>query len=370
MAVTAARPGLSRSAPAPALAATFRQLSDVYLLAEGGCAPVRAFLDDEQTRSVCRSMRLTSGEPWSLPLLFPIDAEAKAGLGRADRVVVMDGDEPAATLHIESVFRIDKQLIAETVFRTTDTAHPGVAWLHSAGEYSIAGPVERVAGWTLALPGGLSISPGETAALIAAKGWSKVVGFQTRNPIHRAHEFCTKIALETADGLVIHPLLGETKPDDIPVEARLACYEVLVRNYYAQEHVLLAGFPAWMRYAGPREAVFHAQVRRNYGFTHFIVGRDHAGIGDYYGPFDGQRIFSEFEPWELGIEPVFFDFVHYCRTCGCMGSSKTCPHPPEQHVHLAGRTVRAMLRRGEDLPVEFTRPEVAEILRAAMRGAA
>lgn len=365
MAVTAARPGLSCISPAPALAATFRHLSDVYLLAEGGCAPVRAFLNDEETRSVCQSMRLPSGLPWSIPVLYPIDAEAKARIGSADRAVVMDGDEPAATLHIEGVFRIDKQLIADAIFKTTDMAHPGVAWLNAAGEYSIAGSVERVAEWTLDLAGDLPISPRESAALIAAKGWSKVVGFQTRNPIHRAHEFCTKIALETADGLVIHPLLGETKPDDIPVEARLACYEVLVRNFYPQEHVLLAGFPAWMRYAGPREAVFHAQVRRNYGITHFIVGRDHAGIGDYYGPFDSQEIFSEFEPGELGIEPIFFDFVHYCRICGSMASSKTCPHPAEHHVHLAGRTVRAMLRRGEDLPVEFTRPEVAEILRAA-----
>ena len=369
MIVTAARPRLSRSSRPPALAASFRHLSDVYLLAEGGCDPVRSFLSAKETRSVCRTMRLASGAPWSIPLLYPIDADAKARLGRSDRALIMDGAELAATLHIESIFRIDKQLVAETVFKTTDVAHPGVAWLSSAGDYSIAGPVEPAAGWTLNLPGDLSISPRESTALISAKGWKKVVGFQTRNPIHRAHEYCTKIALETADGLVIHPLLGETKPGDIPVEVRLDCYKALVRNYYSQEHVVLSGFPAWMRYAGPREALFHAQVRRNYGITHFIVGRDHAGIGSYYGPFDAQAIFSDFEPGELGIEPVFFDFVHYCRKCGSMGSSKTCPHPPDQHVHLVGRELRAMLRRGEALPAEVTRPEVAEILRAWMREA-
>ena len=205
------------------------------------------------------------------------------------------------------------------------------------------------------------------AALIGDRGWETVVGFQTRNPIHRAHEFCTKIALETADGLVIHPVLGETKPDDTPPEVRLACYDVLLRNYYSPDYVMLAGFPGWMRYAGPREAVFHAQIRKNYGMTHFIVGRDHAGVGSHYGPFDAHRIFSEFLPGELGIEPIFFDFVHYCRTCEGMASKKTCAHPREHRVHLSGSELRRMLREGRMPPREFTRPEVAEILISASR---
>jgi sulfate adenylyltransferase len=365
--VTAEHREALRCAPVPSLPATFRQLSDLYLLGEGGYAPIRGFLNERETRAVCQEMHLTSGEPWSVPILFPIDAETKGDLGRAHRIVVLDGNQPAGSLWIDDIFRIDKELFADSVFRTRDTAHPGVDWLRWAGEYSIAGTVEISSDWTLHIPGGLPISPRETLAHFAAKGWRKVVGFQTRNPMHRAHEFCTKIALEAADGLVIHPLLGETKADDTPVEVRLACYEVLLRKYYAKDRALLAGFPAWMRYAGPREAIFHAQVRKNYGITHFIVGRDHAGIGDYYGPYDAQKIFSEFEPGELGVEPIFFDFVHYCRVCEGMASKKTCPHPLEQHVHLTGKVLRRMLREGRVPPSEFTRPEVAEILIAAAR---
>ena len=369
MPVSAARIESLRAAGTPSCRATFRQLSDLYLLAEGGYEPVRGFLDERETRSVCETMHLTSGEPWSIPIVFPIDGPTKESLESAERVVLLDGDVPAGVLAIDSIFRIDKSLYADAIFRTRDEAHPGVAWLRDAGEYSVAGTVEACSEWTLSVPGALPISPRETAALAAAKGWKKVVGFQTRNPIHRAHEFCTKIALETADGLVIHPLLGETKQDDTPAEVRLACYDVLLRNYYPAEHAMLAGFPAWMRYAGPREAIFHAQVRRNYGITHFIVGRDHAGVGDYYGPFDAQAIFSEFEPGELGVEPIFFDFVHYCKLCGGMASKKTCPHPPEHHVHLAGRAVRKMLAEGQVPPAEFTRPEVAQILIEAARQA-
>jgi sulfate adenylyltransferase len=239
-----------------------------------------------------------------------------------------------------------------------------VAWLEGAGDYSVAGKIEVSAGWKLDVPGGLPFSPREVRAQVAARGWKKVVAFQTRNPIHRAHEFCTKVALETADGLVIHPLIGETKSDDTPVEIRLACYRALVDNYYSPAHTMIAGFPAWMRYAGPREAIFHAQVRRNYGFTHFIVGRDHAGVGNYYGPYDAQKIFSEFKPGELGIEPVFFDMVHYCLKCAGMASSKTCPHSKEHHLSLSGTAVRQLLSEGKPLPPEFTRPEVAAILAA------
>ena len=355
---------------APLCAASFRQLSDLYLLAEGGYAPLRGFLSRADTRAVCETMHLTTGEPWGIPLVFPIDAETRARLGSADQVILMDGDSPAGTLRIEDIFLVDKDLFAENVFRTRDDAHPGIAWLASAGQYSIAGTVDLFPGWELDVPGSLPISPRMTAARIAARGWDTAVGFQTRNPIHRAHEFCTKVALETVDGLVIHPLLGETKADDTPAEVRLACYEVLLRNYYPPDHVLLTGFPAWMRYAGPREAIFHAQVRRNYGMTHFIVGRDHAGVGDYYGPFDAQKIFSEFRPGELGIEPIFFDLVHYCKVCACMASRKTCPHAAEHHVHLSGREMRRMLKEGKMPPPEFTRPEVAEILIAAAREAA
>ena len=347
----------------PSVRATFKHLSDLYLLTEDGYRPVQGFQTEREVRHVAETMHLTSGEPWSIPILFPISEEDSKRLSGAESVVIEDTDgRPAGQIDIEEIFRIDKSHYARHIFRTEDPKHPGVAWLDGAGDYSIAGRVEAVPGWKLDLPGDLPFSPREVRAQVAARGWKKVVAFQTRNPIHRAHEFCTKVALETADGLVIHPLLGETKSDDTPVEIRLACYKALVDNYYSPSHTMIAGFPAWMRYAGPREAVYHAQVRRNYGFTHFIVGRDHAGVGNYYGPFDAQKIFSEFQPGELGIEPVFFDMVHYCLKCGAMASPKSCPHGKEHHLSLSGTAVRQMLAEGKALPREFTRPEVAAIL--------
>lgn len=347
---------------APRIQATFRNLSDLYLLGEDGYLPVTKFLGAADTAAACETMHLTTGEAWSIPIIFPISAEQAKQLEGASQVILMDGDKPAGVISIEEIFPIDKPLYNKSIFRTEDEAHPGVQWLRDAGEFSIAGKADVFADWVFEIPGGLPISPREVKAKIEEMGWKKIVGFQTRNPIHRAHEFCTKIALETADGLVIHPLLGETKPGDIPADVRLACYEELVNNYYSPKHTMLAGFPAWMRYAGPREAVFHAQVRRNYGITHFIVGRDHAGVGNYYGSFDAQHIFSEFKPGELGIDVIFFDFVHYCRKCGGMASKLTCPHGKEDHVHLSGTKVREMLANGEMPPVEFTRPEIATIL--------
>jgi sulfate adenylyltransferase len=349
---------------APAtIGAGFKQLSDLYLLGHDGYLPVRGFLGSREVRHVAEKMHLTTGEPWSVPVIFPVSEADAAALRGADEVEVQDAaGRAAARIRIEEIFRLDKSHYARHVFRTEDPQHPGVAWLLGAGDYSIAGTVELVTGWQFELPGDLPFSPKEVRRLIAERGWKKVVGFQTRNPIHRAHEFVTKVALETADGLVIHPLLGETKSDDIPAEVRLRCYRALVDNYYSPAHTLIAGFPAWMRYAGPREAIFHAQVRRNYGITHLIVGRDHAGVGKYYGPFDAQKIFSEFAPGELGIEPIFFDTVHYCRKCGGMTSPKTCSHGPEHHVSLSGTAVRKMLSEGQTLPPEFSRPEVARIL--------
>lgn len=346
----------------PRIAATFRNLSDLFLLAEGGYLPVKAFMSAADVSYVADKMHLTTGEPWSIPIIFPISANQADVLCKAESVVLMDGGTPAGILQIEDVFEIDKSQYARNIFRTEDSSHPGVGWLEGAGEFSLAGSVETFPDWKFAIPGGLPFSPSAVRALVAEKGWKKIVGFQTRNPIHRAHEFVTKIALETADGLIVHPLLGETKADDTPVEVRLACYRALIDNYYSPNHTVLAGFPAWMRYAGPREAVFHAQVRKNYGITHFIVGRDHAGVGNFYGPFDAQEIFLEFERDELGIEPLFFNFVHFCRACGGMTSPKSCPHDKENYVHLSGTAVREMLKEGKLPPSEFTRPEVAKIL--------
>jgi sulfate adenylyltransferase len=362
MALTSEQAQAVLASDAPRIQATFRNLSDLYLLGEDGYLPVTKFLGSADTASACETMHLTSGEAWSIPIIFPISAEQAKQLDGAKQVVLYDGDTPAGVISIEEIFEIDKPLYNKSIFRTEDEAHPGVEWLHDAGDYSIAGTAEVFEDWTFDIPGGLAISPREVKKQIEEMGWKKVVGFQTRNPIHRAHEFCTKIALETADGLVIHPLLGETKEGDIPADVRLKCYHELVDNYYSPKHTMLAGFPAWMRYAGPREAVFHAQVRRNYGITHFIVGRDHAGVGNYYGSFDAQHIFADFKPGELGIDVIFFDFVHYCRKCGGMASKLTCPHGPEDHVHLSGTKVREMLVAGQMPPVEFTRPEIAKIL--------
>ena len=352
-----------RSIAPPTIRASFKQLSDLFLLAEGGYLPVTGFQGSREVRRVAETMHLTTGEPWSVPIIFPVSGEQAAALRGVEEVLLQDGtDRPAGRIRIEEIFPLDKGHYARHVFRTEDPKHPGVAWLLEAGDFSVAGPVDLAPGWRLEIPGELPYSPSEVRRLTADRGWRKVVGFQTRNPIHRAHEFVTKVALETADGLVIHPLLGETKSDDIPAEVRLACYRALVENYYSPAHTLIAGFPAWMRYAGPREAIFHAQVRRNYGITHLIIGRDHAGVGAYYGPFDAQQIFSEFAPGELGIEPIFFDTVHYCRKCAAMSSPRTCPHPAEHHVSLSGTAVREMLRAGQTLPGEFSRPEVARIL--------
>jgi sulfate adenylyltransferase len=348
------------------LRAGFKQLSDLYLLAEGGYRPVTGFQTAREVRVVAETLRLPNGVPWSIPIIFPVSADEAESLRHCDEAAVEAPDgSTAGVIHIREIFRLDKSHYARHIFRTEDTAHPGVAWLAGAGDFSVAGEVELEPDGQLDLPGNLPCSPHEVRALVAERGWRKVVGFQTRNPIHRAHEFVTKAALETADGLVIHPLLGETKSDDTPVEVRLACYRALVEKYYSPAHTLIAGFPAWMRYAGPREAIFHAQVRRNYGITHLIIGRDHAGVGNYYGPFDAQKIFSEFAPGELGIEPLFFDTVHYCRRCGAMTSPKTCPHGAEHHVSLSGTAVRKMLAEGKTLPPEFTRPEVAAILLAS-----
>ena len=357
---------VAENSDVPAIEATFKQLSDLFLLAEDGYLPVLGFLPEREVKNVCEKMHLTTGEPWSIPIIFPVDDVQAQLAKRSEKLLLRDASgAPAGLLHVSEVFKIDKAHYAKHIFRTEDSAHPGVQWLAESGDYSIAGEIETFPDWKFDIPGDLAFSPRQVKAEVEKRGWKRVAAFQTRNPIHRAHEYCTKIALELSDGLVIHPLLGETKPDDIPVDVRLACYKVLIENYYSAAHTLLAGFPAWMRYAGPREAVFHAQVRKNYGITHFIVGRDHAGVGNYYGPFDAQEIFSEFQPGELGIEPLFFNLVFYSTRCAGMASPKTSPGGDDEQIFLSGTVVRQMLKEGKMLPEEFTRPEVAKILMEA-----
>ena len=346
----------------PKIPLTSREESDLELLAVGAFSPLTGYMARGDYERVVREMRLASGLPWSLPITLSTSQAQAEKLSGGARVALTRDDEPVAILEVEEVYGYDKQREAEQVYGTTDTAHPGVAALYAQEDMLVGGPVTLVREARAHRFGERHRTPAETRAAIAERGWRSVVGFQTRNPVHRAHEYIQKCALELVDGLLLHPLVGDTKSDDIPADVRMRCYEVLLEKYYPQNRVLLGVLPAAMRYAGPREAIFHALVRKNYGCTHFIVGRDHAGVGNYYGTYDAQRIFDRFEPGELGITPMMFEHTFWCSDCEGMASTKTCPHPPESRITLSGTRVRQMLTAGEMPPIEFSRPEVARIL--------
>jgi sulfate adenylyltransferase len=339
------------------LTLTSREVSDLDMLATGALSPLEGFMGLDDYDRVVEEMRLANGLPWALPVCLAVEAAP-----RSDRVALADeSGRLLAVLDVEEVYPYDKEREAERCFRTTDTEHPGVARLFAQHPLYLSGRVTVFDRVPPAFPE-LAMDPAETRAAFADRGWKRVVGFQTRNPIHRAHEYLTKVALETVDGLLIHPLVGETKSDDVPAATRVECYRVLVGGYYPVDRVVVSAFPAAMRYAGPREAIWHAISRKNYGCSHFIVGRDHAGVGSYYGTYDAQLIFDEFEAHELDIEPMFFEHSFWCRVCGSMASAKTCPHDSDDHVFLSGTKVRELLEDGELPPVEFSRPEVAEVL--------
>jgi sulfate adenylyltransferase len=336
---------------------TSREVSDLDMLATGALSPLEGFMDEDDYEAVVEEMRLASGLPWAIPVCLAVD-EAPRG----DRVALADASgRKLALLEVMSMYAYSKEMEARQVFRTTDTAHPGVARLFAQKDSYVSGRITVFDRPEAPFPE-LALDPRETRAVFAERGWKRVVGFQTRNPIHRAHEYLTKVALETVDGLLIHPLVGDTKGDDVPADVRVRCYRALLDGYYPQGRVLLSAFPAAMRYAGPREAIWHAICRKNYGCSHFIVGRDHAGVGDYYGTYDAQLIFDELEPHELDIEPMFFEHSFWCTACGSMASAKTCPHDADRHVFLSGTKVRELLAGGEVPPEEFTRAEVAEVL--------
>jgi sulfate adenylyltransferase len=351
----------------PEITVGSRQLADLEMLAIGAYSPLSGFMKRADYLGVVNDMHLQNSLPWSVPITLSVTSEQAASLKEGERLALVNEQGTLqAVMLLEEKYGYDKQHEASKVYRTTEEAHPGVKVVYQQGDVLLGGPVRVVA-----LPNQAfaeyRFTPVQSRRQFTERGWKRVVGFQTRNPVHRAHEYIQKCALETVDGLYLHPLVGDTKGDDIPADVRMRCYEMLLEHYYPEDRVVLGVLPASMRYAGPREAVFHALMRKNYGCSHFIVGRDHAGVGNYYGTYDAHYIFAEFDPAKLGIIPMFFDHTFFCRACDSMASSKTCPHGTDQHVTLSGTKVRQMLQAGEIPPREFSRPEVAKVLIEAMR---
>jgi sulfate adenylyltransferase len=359
----------AEAANLPKLVINERELSDLEMLAVGALSPLTGFQGEDEYHGVLESMHLTNGLAWAIPVVLGLSDEDLHRIGNADGIALLpsEGADPVAVLRVTGQFKRDKQKEAVSVYRTDDLEHPGVKAMYDSGDTCVAGTLE-----VIALPShddfvSYRLTPAQTRNEFQQRGWKTVVGFQTRNPIHRAHEYLQKCALEIVDGLLVHPLMGATKADDVPPDVRMQCYEALFSGYYPRDRAMISVFPAAMRYAGPREAIWHAIARKNYGCTHFIVGRDHAGVGTYYGTYDAQQIFEEFEPDELGIQPLKFEHSFWCNKCEGMGSPKTCPHEAQDRVSLSGTKVREMLSKGERPPQEFSRPEVADILIAALQ---
>jgi sulfate adenylyltransferase len=348
-----------------------RAASDLVMIAIGGFSPLNGFMEQNDYEKVVEDMRLASGLPWAIPVTLSVTEEVAEPLKEGGWVRLDDSEGNfIGVLELTQKYRYNKAHEAVNVYRTDDQKHPGVQVVYEQGNINLAGPVWLLERQPHPQFPKYQLDPQQSRRLFLERGWQTIVGFQTRNPIHRAHEYIQKCALEVVDGLFLHPLVGVTKSDDIAADVRMRCYEIMIDRYFPQDRVILAINPSAMRYAGPREAIFHALIRKNYGCTHFIVGRDHAGVGDYYGTYDAQYIFDEFKPGELGIVPMKFEHAFFCTRTQQMATTKTSPSGPEERIHLSGTKVREMLRRGELPPPQFSRPEVAAELIRAMQNQA
>jgi sulfate adenylyltransferase len=349
----------------PVVRLTSRETSDLIMLAMGAFSPLDGFMREKDYKSVVHKMEMADGTLWPIPITLSVDKQQADSLAIGSKVALVDDEsnELMGVLTIEEKYTYDKKEEAVNVFGTDDEAHPGVAKVYAQHDILLGGPVEVFNQGPYPKEfGDYYATPSHTRAIFEEKGWRTIGAFQTRNPIHRSHEYVTKIALEVTDGVLIHPLVGKLKSDDIPADIRMKCYEVLIDNYYPKDNVVLKVYPMEMRYGGPREAVLHAIFRQNYGCSHMIIGRDHAGVGNYYGPFDAQKIFNDIPEEKLHIKPLNIDWTFWCHKCDGMASMKTCPHDKEDRVMISGTKFREMLSKGELPPKEFSRPEVAEIL--------
>ena len=341
-----------------------REAFDLEMIAIGAFSPLTGFMGEADFKRVCTEMRLANGTVWPIPVILSPADDVAMKINVGDRVALNDpSGRLLGILTVTEKYKHDKELEIPNVYKTSEDKHPGVKIVREQGNWNIAGPIDVITPTHEPEFSDYRLPPARTREAFAAKGWSTVAAFQTRNPIHRSHEYLTKCALEMTDGLLIHPLVGETKSDDIPAQTRMQCYQTLLNNYYNKDRTMLSVMPLAMRYAGPREALLHTLIRKNYGVTHFIVGRDHAGVGNYYGTYDAQKIFDQFDqPKDIGVTILKFEHTAWCKKCEAVVSSKTCPHGPEDKVAPSGTKVREMLKAGQRPPQEFSRPEVADIL--------